>query len=276
MWNQSEKITAIVHGGCPDGLGAAFAIKTAFPNAVITQHRHHPALPAINTPRVIFADITPKRAELVALMKRLGTENVQVFDHHESAEANLAGLPSCIFDSSRSGEVITWEQLLPGRPVPSILRYVQDRDLWRWEMPDSAEVNAWLGSWERFNSLKRWDALAYEVERNYVKVVAEGAAILRVQRQMVDRLCSTARFAKFAGYSNVPVVNAALLPSEVGNRLLELRPQAPFAVIYNGTTNRTHYELRSRQGGVNVGEIATRLGGGGHQAAAGFDQRKQA
>ena len=274
MWQKTDDVTAVIHGGCPDGTASAVAILAAFPKAIIIQHRHNRPLPNIHTAKVIFADIVPTRAELVATMKRLGQENVRVFDHHVTAKEDLQGLPNCVFDMNRSAAVITWEELHPDCPVPAILKFVQDRDLWRWSMDHSREVNAWLGSWDHFQDLHVWDFLTEQIERDVESVIEQGAAILRVQTQMVERLCSTARFTKFAGHTNVAVVHSVLMPSEVGHRLLELHKVAPFAVIYNQTADQTHYELRSRDGGVNVADIAKRLGGGGHPAAAGFSQKK--
>ena len=273
MWQKFDLISAVVHGGCPDGMASAFAILLAFPKAVIIQHRHNRPMPHIRTAKVIFADIVPSRAELVATIKRLGPENVRVFDHHLTAKEALQGLPNCVFDMNRSAAVITWEELHPDRPLPLIFKYVQDRDLWTWLMKHSREVNAWLGSWNHFQDMTVWESLAEQIENDLPSVIEQGAAILRVQTQMVERLCSTARFSKFAGYQNVAVVNSALMPSEVGHRLLELHQIAPFAVIYNKTADQTHYELRSRDGGVNVANIAKRLGGGGHPAAAGFTKQ---
>jgi hypothetical protein len=43
----------------------------------------------------------------------------------------LAGLPSVTIHLDKSGTVLAWEHFDHGRPVPLLLRYVQDRDLRR-------------------------------------------------------------------------------------------------------------------------------------------------
>ena len=68
--------------------------------------------------------------------------STRVLDHHATAAEDLAGLPFVTIDLDRSGAVLAWEHFHPGRPVPLLLRYVQDRDLWRWALPRSREVNA--------------------------------------------------------------------------------------------------------------------------------------
>jgi hypothetical protein len=41
----------------------------------------------------------------------------------------------------RSGAVLSWNFFFPEKPLPRLLSYVQDQDLWRWEVPFSREFN---------------------------------------------------------------------------------------------------------------------------------------
>lgn len=43
------------------------------------------------------------------------------------------------------------------------------------------------------------------------------------------------------------------------------------ATYYDGADGRRHFSLRSPEGGADVGAMAKRHGGGGHEHAAGFD-----
>ena len=47
------------------------------------------------------------------IMKRLIAEQpyLRLFDHHQTALQNLAGLPGCVLDMERSGAMITWQTL---------------------------------------------------------------------------------------------------------------------------------------------------------------------
>lgn len=70
-----------------------------------------------------------------------------------------------------------------------------------------------------------------------------------------------------AGY-NVPVVNAPYMwASELGNELCQ---GEPFAATYYDTAEARVFSLRSKDDGVDVSEIASEFGGGGHRNAAGF------
>jgi nanoRNase/pAp phosphatase (c-di-AMP/oligoRNAs hydrolase) len=66
----------------------------------------------------------------------------------------------------------------------------------------------------------------------------------------------------------VPAVNCNhYFASEVGH---ELAIGRPFAATYYDTTDGRVFSLRSSAEGLDVSEIAKRLGGGGHAKASGF------
>ena len=76
------------------------------------------------------------------------------------------------------------------------------------------------------------------------------------------------------GDHQVPAVNSPLLNSDIGAALLERFPEAPFVAIYvNAADGEQRWSLRSRAGEFDVSQLASQMGGGGHQPAAGFLQR---
>ena len=109
-------------------------------------------------------------------------------------------------------------------------------------------------------------------ELDVESIADEGAPILRYQQQQVALLCSQVRFETLAGF-NVPVVNAPIFGSEVGEELLKRFPDAPFAALYfdRGDGIR-QWSLRSRED-FDVSEIARQYQNGGHRQAAGFETK---
>lgn len=102
--------------------------------------------------------------------------------------------------------------------------------------------------------------------RNFTELVCEGAAILRVEKQMVDRHVRNAVEVEFGGYK-VLGVNATVLHSEVAG---ELARGMPFGVCWFERADGFRvYSLRSDENGVDVSEVAKQFGGGGHPRAAG-------
>ncbi len=265
----SQQVNVIYHADCADGFGAAWAAHQAL-DGLIPGVRYLPVKHGEEPPetepgsRVYILDFSFPRETMQRLVE---TRRVILIDHHETALRNVGDLPGCSVDPAHSGAVLAWQHFHPREPVPELLRYVEDRDLWKWELPHSREVSAALYSHPMEFAV--WDALRVE------DLVAEGAAILRENRRTVQALVKDAYLQNLAGYE-VPVVNTPVLSSEVCEALLETFPDAPFAACWRQTEpGFVKWSLRSRKDGVNVAEIARSVGtgGGGHPQAAGFIAR---
>lgn len=265
----------LYHGHCPDGFGAAWAAwKALGDQARYIPVQHDQPMPDLEPgSHVYIVDFSyPKHAllELAESMKQ-----VVVLDHHKSAAAGLSGLPTLAavaqgdnnlgvkFDMDKSGAVLAWEFFHPDEPPPALLAYIQDKDLWRFALPDSRAVGAALSAYPL--EFEIWESLELE------QLKQEGQVLLRLLDRYVERLVQKAYWRKLGGYE-VPVVNTPLLASNVGNQLCVRFPQAPFAACYSDTSARQrHWELRSK-GDFDVSEVAVRFGGGGHRNAAGFTE----
>jgi uncharacterized protein len=57
-----------------------------------------------------------------------------VIDHHKSAMIELHDISNTHFDMTKSGAMLSWEFFHPGKEPPKFIRYIQDRDLWKWEL----------------------------------------------------------------------------------------------------------------------------------------------
>lgn len=258
----------LYHGNCPDGWGAAWAAWTALGDSA----EYIPCLYGQDPPRlspdgiVLLVDFSYPRDVLLRFWESVSS--LEVLDHHKTAEADLAGLDWCLFDMDKSGAMLTWEWFHPHDPAPAIIQYVQDRDLWRFALPDSREVYAWMSSYPR-GDFGIYQGMVDVLEANPHVAIGEGKALLRLQAQYVETMCQQAFMLIVGGY-RVPVVNATTLFSEVGDRLCELYPDAPFAAYYlDRADGNTQWGLRSR-GEFDVSEVAMVYGGGGHRNAAGF------
>lgn len=251
----------LYHAQCQDGFAGAWAAWRELGEAAAYLPVQHgdppPALP--EGARVVIVDFAYGRDVILALRERVG--RLTILDHHKTAEEALRGLPDTVFDMHKSGAMLAWEYFHPGQEPPALIRYVQDRDLWRFELPNSREVNVALGSYPYDFAV--WSGL--DVDR----LADEGRAILRFRDQTVDAIISFARTGEVGGH-RVPVVNATAHWSDVGEALLQRFPEAPFVALYfDDAEGRRRWSLRSG-GEFDVGELAKRFGGGGHRAAAGF------
>lgn len=246
----------LYHAECADGFGAAWAIWQRYGSARFIPVKHGiPPPPDLANQHIVMVDFSYPKPTLEALAKQAAS--LLVLDHHITAEKALAGLSYAQFDQTRSGAVMAWEWA-HRTPVPWLLRYIQDKDLWHWELPGSREINAALASYPF--DFKIWSGLRQK------QLEVEGRAILRYENQTVDKLIADRMMVEFEG-ERVPAVQSAVLTSQIGERL---SANHPFCIIWHDRDDRRYFSLRSRADGTDVGSMAARYGGGGHTHAAGF------
>lgn len=257
----------IFHDKCPDGIAAAWAAWMLYGDlATYVPASYGDAPPpvaddATGEPRdVLILDFSYPRDALVRLHAE--AKSLLVLDHHKTARENCEGLAFCVFDMERSGAGLAWDVLHPGESRPWAIDYTEDRDLWRHALPDSHAVNAYLRAQPR--TIEGFDVASsqpVELARSL------GNAILAEQRVYIELTKARAKLAVLDGHV-VPVVECGRhCASEIVGELSEGHP---FAASWQERDGAVHYELRSRDGGLDVSEIARRFGGGGHQHAAGF------
>jgi len=266
----------VFHAGCPDGFGAAWAAWLRWGDAgVYVPRGHDDALrpQEYEGAFVLFADIAPPARSYRPLAERAA--RLVVLDHHVSAQRQFEADPFLArelaggghevrFDLSRSGAALAFHALHPGEPLPELLAFVEDQDLWRWALPRSREVNAAIASYAR--DFTTWSKLA----ATPIDALAEqGAPIVRAQRMDVERaLANTQPIA--LGRLRIEAVNARTLRAELGHALASrARFGAPCGAVYRVEGRRVDVSLYSI-GELDVAELAAGLGGGGHRNAAGF------
>ena len=274
---QRANTAVIYHASCPDGFGAAWAVHRVLgERAQYLPMNHGDPMPQVDDDaRVYILDFSFDRERMDELQRKHGQDSVILLDHHITAAQELDGLPNCHIDLSKSGAVLSWEHFHTGSAVPTLLRYVQDKDLWTWELPDSRAISAYLSSCEM--DFATWDniARAFETAEGHLKAVEAGKAVLRSRQQAVREIAQSAHFWQ-VGEHRVPVVNSPIMQSEIGEYLVNTHPESPFAAIYFDVSPTVRkWSLRSRRNGFDVSRLAKQFGGGGHAAAAGFSQSIQ-
>lgn len=251
------------HGNCPDGFGAAWAAwKFLADRATYIPCFFEQPVPEVpRHARVLIVDFSFPRDKALDLANRV--ETICQLDHHQTAADMMKGVPWATFDMTHSGAYLSWMHFF-GKPVPEFVQYLEDRDLWRFQMPYSREVAAAVGSYPM--KFEVWEVLS---TMGMEKLKFDGGIILRSQGPLIDEMISRVRWQEFDGHK-VPVVNATTLFSQVGDKLCQMYPDAPFAAYYyDRKDGKRQWGLRS-PGRIDVSEIAKRRGGGGHPGASGF------
>lgn len=272
-------ITVIYHGNCTDGMGAAWVVREYLKQQLFdldeviwVPAKYGEDHSEIKGQYIIMVDFSFKRPEMLELARN--NHHILVIDHHVTAEAELVNLPdnvTCLFDMDRSGAMLAWDHFRGNEvtgATPLISR-IQDRDLWRFDFPDTKDVMAAVFTYDM--TFEVWDEL---MRKPLAELKAEGEAFTRKQKKDVAAVIeSNMLLVDFAGF-RVPAVNCPYwLASDVGHALLERYSpvSAPFAVTFslNKDGRRVNLSLRSTDERVRVDELAVRFGGGGHRNAAG-------
>lgn len=259
----------IYHKNCIDGFTAAFACWLLHPDWEFYPATHGDPPPNVEGRDVYILDFCYPRAVLEWMLEI--ADDIVILDHHQSAEKDLEGLEypnlTLIFDMNHAGCVLAWG-FFQGSETPELFKYVEDRDLWRFKLPNTREICAAIFSHSYDFDL--W-VLLHEICRQHHtrhQLVIEGTAINRkLAKEVTEFLKDNVQRADIGGY-NVPVANLPYTHASDAGHVMAVT--APFAATYyDGPDGRT-YSLRSSATGMDVSEIASLYGGGGHKHAAGF------
>lgn len=302
----------LYHADCIDGFTAAWAVKRRFPDAEAIPVKYGEDPPDVTGKVVAIVDFSydPDTTEFLVG----SSEFLILLDHHKTAldafqaaylphhsgallrVVSFADNAHIVIDMNRSGAGMAWDFFLKYMdpeevsPRPDLVNYVEDRDLWRWSLRGSREVNAFIGTVA--HEFETWDELA---ERLWVfdrwapagggRIFEAGAAVLRRNEQLIERVCSNSyRTASNPYHRGCRAVNSPVLQSEIGNRLAQQSAdegEMPMALVWwydpelpvtgiNSIADGTQVRVSLRSvGDFDVSAIAKHYGGGGHKNAAG-------
>lgn len=260
----------IYHKNCNDGTAAATAAWLALGStAKYIPLMYGDPLPEMPNPDFLYiVDFSFPIDVMTSLFKQFNG-NIQVLDHHKTAEAVLKGLPYCIFDMKKSGAVLAWEFFHPNTPVPLFFQYIQDYDIWTKNLPHTNEATTYINSFNR--TIQDFNTHIKTFDIDFDGVVAQGKAMLRFYDMTIQKICQSSRKYKWEESIDCIVVNTpSFMSSDVGATLAEQNPDAKFVCCYHDTHDGfRYYSLRSK-GDFDVSELAKKFGGGGHKNAAGF------
>ncbi len=273
----------LYHANCNDGSGAALAAWMLFGETTATGEpidyipvQYGSPAPNCAAENVYILDFCYPRQTLIEMATHANL--ITVIDHHKTARDDLSepfpeqynGLPLCevrvTFDMRKSGAVLAWEHFNDS-PPPQLLQHIQDRDLWRFELPQTREITTGLQlteDWRNWEELIRQPHLLAAVAR-------EGQTINRYLAMQSEKIIQHGPRYWDIEQTIVPVYNLPKFMSpDTLHLALEKYPDASYAVAYFALPDQRIYSLRARPGETDVSAIAKKHGGGGHVEAAGF------
>ena len=263
----APKIAVIYHKHCLDGFSAAWVLWKKFGDKAV----YYPAIHQNPFPKevkgkdVYLVDICYSEKTMAALKKE--ANKVVVLDHHVSQKEAIKISDEYVFDLKRSGSSIAWGYFFPNKKLPKLIAYVEDNDLWNFDIPKTREVIASLET-EKFE-FKRWSRIASELESadKRKKHIEKGSSIREYQTAAIESVVSSAEKVRFEGKECL-AANCPLLASEIGH-VLAKSSKGGMGIVWMKKGDKVKVSLRS-SGKIDVSKISAKYGGGGHKAAAGF------
>ena len=281
----------IYHDTCADGFGAAWAAYKKFgadgaeylpmgyndPRVKLEQIKF--ADPVLDFPvpiagrDVYILDFSFSPEIIDAMLAE--ANSVTWIDHHKTAfeafnfnatepvhlydpELNL----EIVLDPNKSGCVLAWEHFHPNTEVPALLKYIEDRDLWRWQYTSTRDLATGLRS-KPFTF--DWFDFA---EENLTKVMDKGTAMNELFDQQLADITKKHIVVMINGHLGRAVNCTPQFSSEAGTILAKQSGTFGMTWCVNDK-GEVNVSLRSI-GDYDVSALAKQFGGGGHRNAAGF------
>jgi len=274
-----------------DGAGCAIMIKAKYQDVEVVSVGYdkldeatHAALgrlgvePDIERPgfepdlHVFFTDIAPRRWALELIEAAPWRDRVTILDHHANNDwaewSKTTEIPG-VFDDGACGTMLC--PLVPGERYRHFCAVVDAYDRWLLDSPwraESEQLQAFFSilGFRRFVDVVgerlKWGGWAvWPDEAQMLTYMAERDEAYVKSRVAKAMLATDPEGRRFAW------VVASRMTSQVGTALASL-PGVEYGAVY--VVEHSKVELRSIEGGANVGRIAKSRGGGGHDHAAGY------
>lgn len=262
-----KQIVVVYHADCPDGFGGAFAAWKKFGDEAEYMPKRHgePAPTTLGGRDVFMIDFSYPKEILQSLA--MEAASFVILDHHIGAKEAVESIPNHIFDNEHSGAAIAWRYFHKEVPLPRMLSYIEDNDLWKHSLPNGREVSSYLHTIPM--DFIAWDKTVdlFESELGFAEVCRKGGNFREYNEHVIRSLSKDAELVEFEGYRVLCVNAPRLFRSELGNELALLNP--PFAIVWYEYRGQIRASLRG-VGTVDLSKIAARHGGNGHHNSASF------
>lgn len=266
MHAHHKDIAILYHGGCPDGFGGAYAAWKKFGDDAeyIPVKRGVPPPAGLENRTVYLIDFCYAKEPMEEL--RATAKEVIVLDHHEGIREVATSFPG-VFDAKHSGATIAWTYFHPDTPVPTLLNYVEDGDLYVFRLPDSHAILAY--AYAQTFHFDTWDALSTQLdsETERATIIEKGNIYAEHLTILVKQIAEKACLASFEGFECYVASAPGMFASDVGNLLVRTKP--PLGVVTSLYGESLRISLRSDDS-LDVSALARKYGGNGHPKSAAF------
>lgn len=275
-------VVVVYHSGCPDGVtSAAVIINELGPDIQLVRGRYSSSIfesvDDLTGKVVLMADFSYPEEEM---MKVIDQADLVIFlDHHKSAVETLSkqlhrAKVFCYASVFYSGASLTWDFFHNGQNTPLFVQYIEDGDLYKFELPNSYDIvkglHAAMGELLD-ESCKLLDDGYFKTRMNDFLQI--GQSLNQNAQRNVKNLIKNGLVKVSLNTHTFPMVNVTPDHTNLVGEVIGDMPGVPFVICYTILADKVKVSLRSGKHGEDVTMVLNDLGiqGGGHKhAGAGF------
>src|SRR3989338_1841766 len=265
-----KDIVIIYHGECTDGFGGAWSAWKKFGETADYFGINHGDNPpeGLTGKEIYFIDFVFPMPVMENLKR--SNKKITIIDHHKTAMDTIELADSKSFDIDHSGAVLAWQYFHPDKEPPNLLKFIEDRDIWRWARDGSKEILTYFDLFDlNFNV---WDNIIEKFDNDEItrkEFHQNGELLMRQWNNLCDKvIAEDAILVDFEGHRIYSVNVSSVFSSDLVNLLSKKLP--PMAIAWHQSNDGNFRVSLRSDGTLDVSEIAKKYGGGGHKAAAGF------
>jgi oligoribonuclease NrnB/cAMP/cGMP phosphodiesterase (DHH superfamily) len=228
--------------------------------------------------KVWLVDFTSDKMD--EFVKVCGSKLIWI-DHHKTAVEkfpnlwNSSSIPG-IRSLGNAACVLTWEFTHPEDiSSPVAVAYIGDKDMWRFEYPETRAFTAGFNLMVKTPDDILWDVLlGPEYEDTVHNMISIGELLLKAQNYKLQKAFDRGVDCTFHNWK-ARLVNTTGSISELGEFIYR-KPEYDIAIMWQAVEDMVVFSLRSDSSSPNspdCAEIAQQYGGGGHRNAAGFQKK---
>ena len=225
---------------------------------------------------VTVLDYTLREVWIKYVIRITKIQNFLWIDHHVSHKdlyekyTYISGIRNCDIAACE----LTYEYFYPGKEVPKFVKYIGDRDIWKWEYPDTAGFCEYM----MFRDTKPKNEIWIDLFDENVKLsslIETGNELKKARMYNLKRIIKdTAYEDKIDGERCVKINSSDITStSDISQIMLDMVPYIHIAWVFYYKkvkgVEQINNSLRSNKN-IDVSVMAKNRGGGGHKHAAGW------
>ncbi len=286
----SKVDVCIYHKNCNDGFCAAYVLyshlksigrKTSSVEFIAASHTDKSIdeiVDKIEGKSVLIVDFSYDKETLLEMASI--ASDILVVDHHKTAMDDLKDLSFAVFDMSKSGAGLLWDLINGPDSRMRLINIVEDRDLWKWEVPCSREITRYINLLPY--DFEVWDKLAADLETTsgFLDITDKSFLLTEYHNALVKNVGDYSRLAELH-IDNVCVkvrlitVGVKGLISDSCDYVLQNTDDVDVVCCYTVLpTGDISVSVRSRPS-FDSSFISKSFGGGGHAQSSGFGRKKK-